>query len=70
MKLLTKEQHKSDDNAKVCYICKKNLKINMWKIKTIVKLEIIVIIQGNIELLHIAYVIQNIVYLKKSYRFS
>ena len=30
---------------------KKNLKINMWKIKDIVKLEIIVITQGNIEVL-------------------
>ena len=36
---------------------KKNLKINIRKIKHIVKLEIIVIIQENIELLHIAYVI-------------
>ena len=30
---------------------KKNLKINMWKIKNIEKLEINVIIQGNIEML-------------------
>ena len=29
----------------------------MWKIKNIVRLEIIVIIQGNIEVLRIAYVI-------------
>ena len=36
---------------------KKNLKINIWKIKNIVKLEIIVIIEENIEKLHIAYVI-------------
>ena len=36
---------------------KKNLKINIWKKKKIVKLEIIVIISGNIEVLHIAYVI-------------
>ena len=34
---------------------KKNLKTDIWKIKNIVKLEIIVIIQGNIEALHIAY---------------
>ena len=34
---------------------KKKLKINMCKIKNIVKLEIIVIIQGNMEILHIAY---------------
>ena len=36
---------------------KKNLKINIWKIKNIVKLEIIFIIQENIEVLDIAYVI-------------
>ena len=34
-----------------------NLKINIWTIRNIVKLEIIVIIQGNIEVLRIAYVI-------------
>ena len=34
----------------------KSLTINMLKIKNIIKLEIIVIIQGNIEVLHIAYV--------------
>ena len=36
---------------------KKNLKINIKKIKNIVKLEITAIIQGNIEVLRIAYVI-------------
>ena len=36
---------------------KKNLKINIWKIKNIVKLEIIAIKQGNIEMVHIIYVI-------------
>ena len=35
---------------------KKNLKINILKIINIVKLEIIVIIQENIEEPHIAYV--------------
>ena len=35
----------------------KGLKINMLKIKKIVKLEIIAIIQVNIEVLHIPYVI-------------
>ena len=35
----------------------KDLKINIWKIKNIIKLEIIVIIQGNIEVLRIVYVI-------------
>ena len=41
------------------------IKINIWKIKNMVKLEIIFIIQGNIEMLHIAYVIWNILCLKK-----
>ena len=36
---------------------KKKLKINIWKIKNIVKLEINVITHGNVEVLHIAYVI-------------
>ena len=35
----------------------KNLKINIRKIKNFVKLEIIVIMQGNIEVLRIVYVI-------------
>ena len=45
---------------------KKNLKISIWKIKNTIKLEIIVFIQGSIELLHTAYVIDNTIYLKKS----
>ena len=66
MKLWTKEQHESNENAKICYICnvifiKKSLKINMWKIKNIVKLEIIVIILENIGELHIVYVVLNLV---------
>ena len=36
---------------------KKKLKINILKIKNIVKLEVIVIMQENIKVLHIAYVI-------------
>ena len=43
----------------------KKLKIDMWKKKNIVKLEIIVTLQENIEVLRISYVILNIVYLKK-----
>ena len=35
----------------------KNLKINVWKTKNILQLEIIVIIWENIEVMHIAYVI-------------
>ena len=41
---------------------KKNLNINMRKITNIVNLEIIVILQRNIKVLHIAYVIQNIIF--------
>ena len=44
---------------------KKSLKIDMWKIKNIFKLEIIVIIQKNKEAPCIAYEIENIGYLKK-----
>ena len=44
MKLLTNEQQKSYQNPKICYICKENLKINMLKIKIVVKLRTIVII--------------------------
>ena len=47
-------------------LVKKNLKISIWKIKNTIKLEIIVFIQGSIELLHTAYVIDNTIYLKKS----
>ena len=35
----------------------KNLNTNTWKIKASVKLEMIVIIQGHMEVLYIAYVI-------------
>ena len=52
MKLLKKEQQKSNENSKIFYICQKKLKINMWKIKKVINLEIIAIIHGNIEVLH------------------
>ena len=43
---------------KICYICKKKKIENKYlKEKYFVKLEVIVIIQGNIEALRIAYVI-------------
>ena len=57
MKLLTKEQKESYENAKTCYICKEIFENKCVKIKNIEKLEITVIIQGNIEVLHIGYVI-------------
>ena len=63
MKLLTKELHTSNGNGKSVF-ADKTLKTNTWEIKNIVKLEVIVIMQGNIEVLSIAYVILNIVCLK------
>ena len=57
MKLLTKEQYESTKMQKSFKFIKKNLKINMWNIENIVKLKVIVIILGNIDVLDIAYVI-------------
>ena len=57
MKLLTKQQQKSNENEKFIIFVKKNLKMDMLKIKSIVKLGFIVIIQVNIEKLQVAYVI-------------
>ena len=57
MKLFRKAQQKLYENAKICYICKKkiNAKINISNIRKLVKLEITVTIQQNIEVLCIAY---------------
>ena len=55
MNLLTKEMQESYGSTKICYICKEKCG-NKW-VKLKVKLEIIVIIQGNIEALYIALVI-------------
>ena len=54
MTLLTNEQHKSYKNAAISYICKENFedRYNKGK-KNIVKLEIIVIIKVNTEVLYI-----------------
>ena len=57
MKLLTKEHQESYENAKICYICKEKIKNKCLKIKNIVKFEFIVIIQEDIEMPRIAYVI-------------
>ena len=51
LKLLTNEQQK------VLYIVKKNMDINMLKVKIIVKFGTIAMIQEKIQVLHIAYVI-------------
>ena len=57
MRLLTIEQQESYENAKICYICEGTFDNKYLKDKKVVKLEIIVIIQGNIEVLRIAYAI-------------
>ena len=57
MKLLINEQQKLHEDVKNGYICKEKFEINMLKIKNIVKLGIIVVIQQNREVLHIAYII-------------
>ena len=57
MKLLTKEQQESFENAKICHICKEKFENKYLKDTNTVKLEIIVIVQENIKVLHIAYMI-------------
>ena len=60
MKLLTNELQKSYQNSKIYHICTEKLifvKVNMLKGKHIIKSETIIIIQGNIEVHHVAYVI-------------
>ena len=55
--LLTNKKQKHMKTQKFVIFVKRNLKISMPKKKIIVKLGPIVIIQGNIEVLHIAYAI-------------
>ena len=57
MKVLTKEQQESYENAKICYIFKEKFENKYLKEKHIIKLEIIAIIQESIEVLRMAYVI-------------
>ena len=56
MTLLAKEQYESLKNAIICYICQK-IENKYLKMKNIAELEIIVNIQGNIKMLHKAYII-------------
>ena len=60
--VVNKEQKSYNNSA---MFSEKSLKINMLKIKDIVKLGIIIIMEWNIELLHMEYAIQSIVYLRK-----
>ena len=55
MKLLTEENHMKMQKSFI--FVKKSLKINIQKIKNVIKLGIIVIIQESIEVLCIAYLI-------------
>ena len=55
MKLLTKEYQESKGNAKTCYICKETFENKYLKENPPEKSEIIVIIQGNIEVMCIEY---------------
>ena len=57
MKLLTKGQQESFENAKICHICKEKFENKYLKDTNTVKLETIVIMQENIKVLHIAYMI-------------
>ena len=56
MKLLTKEQQESYDNAKTCYICKENFENKYLKDKKYFK--------ARDHCHYAAYVILNLVYLK------
>ena len=57
MKLLTNKQKESYENARICYICKEKFEDKHTKDKNLIKLGTIVIVQKNIERLHIACVI-------------
>ena len=57
MLLLTKEELKSRQDAKVRYICGKRFLKKFGNDKSNQKLGIIVILQVNIEVQHIVYVI-------------
>ena len=57
MLTLTKEELKSHQDAKVCYICGKSFWKSLLMIKIIGMLEIIAIRQVNIEVQHIVFVI-------------
>ena len=62
MKLLTEEQQESYENVKICCICKEKFENKYLKDKKYLLLEISIIVQGNIKLLHNNL---NIVYLKE-----
>ena len=57
MKLLTKQHQESYKHAKVCYICKEKIENKFMKDKSYCKVRGHAIIQRNVDVLHIAYVI-------------
>ena len=69
MKLLAKEQQESYENAKTCCFCNEKIENKYAKGKKYCKVRDHCHYIGEIEVLHIAYVIWNIVYLKNSYSF-
>ena len=54
---LTKEEHVSFHNPQICHMFKEKLEDNILMIKSIVKLEMIAIMQVNTKVLHTPYVI-------------
>ena len=57
MKLLTKEQQESYENEKICYIYEEKLENKYVKDKKYCKVQTIVVIQENINVLRMVYVI-------------
>ena len=57
MKLLTKEQQESYENAKICYIWKEQFENKYLKDKKYFKVKYHCHYTGNTEVLHMAYVI-------------
>ena len=57
MKLLTKDHQESYENAKISYICEEKIENEYLKDRKYYKVRAIIIIQKNIEVLHIAYAI-------------
>ena len=66
MKSLSKDRHESYETTKIFFICIEKFENEYLKDKkNIVNLEIIVFLKGNIEVVLIAYVLKNVVCLKK-----
>ena len=65
---LKNKHQKSYQNAKTCYICKKKFEDKHARDRKYRKnFKHIVIMQGDIEVLHIVYLISSMLYLRNSY---